>query len=99
MFRKNVLWTGLLLGLLLPLGGWVFFNALFDLLEMKNWASSEGFSQNFRERTLAIVAIALNLLPLNFYRRIRAEQAMRGVVLATGAMALVWLGRYGVGLF
>jgi hypothetical protein len=99
MLRKNNISTGLLVGLLLPVAGWVFFNALFDLLEMKNLASSEGFSQNFRERTLAIVAIALNLMPLNFYRRIRADQAMRGVVLATGLMALIWLGRYGVGLF
>ncbi len=99
MFQRNDLLPGLLVGILLPLVGFIMLYQLLNLLEMWGAASGAGFSSNFRERTLAIVAIALNLIPLNAYRNRRWEAAMRGVVVATGVLALVWLARFGMHLF
>lgn len=99
MFQRNDLLPGLLVGILLPLAGFAMLYELLNLLERWGAASGSGFSPNFRERTLAIVAIALNLLPLNIYRNRRWETAMRGVVIATGVLALAWLARFGVQLF
>ncbi|MBK8969385.1 MAG: hypothetical protein R3D58_16620 [Saprospiraceae bacterium] len=96
MFNRNEIWAGLLFGVLLPFFGFLLLYNLFGFLEMKGAASGEGFSTNFRERTLAIVAIALNLIPLNIYRRRRWDLSMRGVVIATAVLAGVWLIRFGV---
>ncbi|TNE55869.1 MAG: hypothetical protein EP344_13070 [Bacteroidetes bacterium] len=99
MFNRNALWVGLVYGILFPLVGFLLLYNLFGLLEMKGAASGEGFSANFRERTLAIVAVALNLIPLNIYRKRRWDLSMRGIVIATAVLAFAWLFRYGLYLF
>ncbi|MFN0216781.1 MAG: hypothetical protein ACKVT2_21200 [Saprospiraceae bacterium] len=99
MFQQDKIWVGLLYGTLLPLAGFFLLYNIFSLLEIKGAASSAGFSENFRERTLAIVAIALNLFPLSRFRSLRWERSMRGVVIATSLLALAWFFLYGVKLF
>ncbi len=99
MFQRDEIWVGLLYGLLLPTTGFLLLYNLFSLLEIKGAASGAGFSENFRERTLAIVAIALNLFILSRFRKLRWERAMRGVVISTALLALAWLLLYGVKLF
>ncbi|MDX1911834.1 MAG: hypothetical protein SFV22_10135 [Saprospiraceae bacterium] len=99
MLQRDEIWVGLLYGLLLPTAGFFLLYNLFSLLEIKGAASGIGFSENFRERTLAIVAIAINLYPLSLFRRRRWGRAMRGVVIATTLLALGWLMMYGVKLF
>ncbi|MDO8366770.1 MAG: hypothetical protein Q7T20_08250 [Saprospiraceae bacterium] len=99
MFQRDEIWVGLLYGILLPAAGFLILYNLFSLLEIKGAASGAGFSENFRERTLAIVAIALNLFVLSRFRRLRWEKAMRGVVIATSVLAILWLVLYGVKLF
>ncbi len=99
MFNRNEIWAGLLFGLLLPTFGFLLLYNLFSMLEGHGAASGTGFSPNFRERTLVIVAIALNIFPLNIYRRRRWDLAMRGVVIATSILAVVWVLRYGIHLF
>lgn len=99
MLQRDEIWVGLLYGLILPTAGFLLLYNVFSLLEIKGLASGAGFSENFRERTLAIISIALNLLALNRFRRLRWERAMRGVVVATAVLALVWLVRYGLKLF
>ncbi len=99
MFYRNEIWFGLLFGLLLPLCSFVFLFEVFSLLESKGAASGTGLSVNFRERTLAIVAIALNILPLNLYKKRRWDLSMRGVVIATALLAFMWVILYGMKLF
>ncbi|MFN0034915.1 MAG: hypothetical protein ACKVUS_07610 [Saprospiraceae bacterium] len=99
MFQRDEIWVGLLYGLLLPAAGFLLLYNVFSVLEIKGAASGAGFSENFRERTLAVVAIALNLFALNRFRRRRWDRAMRGVVIATSLLASVWLFRYGLKLF
>lgn len=99
MIQRDEIWVGLVYGILLPTAGFLLLYNLFALLEIKGAASGTGFSENFRERTLAIVAIASNLFILSRFRKLRWERAMRGVVIATSILALVWLMMYGVKLF
>ncbi|MEY3247977.1 MAG: hypothetical protein RL742_20 [Bacteroidota bacterium] len=98
MFNKNVFFAGFLLGFLLPAVGFLLLYNLFNLLEIKGAASTQGLSPDFRIRTLALVALALNLIPLQIYRRRRWETAMRGVVVATGVLAIAWVLFFGVRL-
>jgi hypothetical protein len=99
MLQRNELWVGLFIGILLPLAGFTILYQLFGLLEARGAASGAGFSPNFRERTLAIVAIAFNILPMNVYQKRRWDKAMRGIVMATAALALFWLFRFGLKMF
>ncbi len=99
MLNRNEIWVGIVFGLLLPAFGFLILYQFFSLLEIKGAASGTGFSANFRERTLAILAIALNLIPLNIFRRRRWDLSMRGVVIATAALAFLWLFRFGLNLF
>ena len=99
MLNRNELWVGLLLGLLIPILTYTLLLQIFSILEVKGAASGVGFSENFRERTLAIVALATNLFLLSFYRRRRWDKTMRGIVIATTLLALGWLYVYGMKLF
>jgi len=99
MFQRDEIWVGLLYGILYPVAAFLFLYNLFSLLEIKGAASGTGFSENFRERTLAIVAIALNLFVLSRFRKLRREKAMRGVVIATALLALAWLAMYAKTMF
>lgn len=98
MLNRNLLWIGLLLGILFPALTYILLLQLFSMLETKGAASGAGFSADFRERTLGIVALASNLFLLNLYRRRRWDHAMRGVVIATSLLALCWVYFFGLNL-
>ncbi|MCS6928961.1 MAG: hypothetical protein NZM43_05640 [Saprospiraceae bacterium] len=95
MFNRNEIWAGLLFALLLPAVSFVFLYHLFGLFEKVGIASGEGFSASFRERTLSLIALTLNLIPMHIYRRRRWDFAMRGVAIATGLLAFAWLLWFG----
>jgi hypothetical protein len=99
MDKRNNIIIGLLLGLVLPGLLFMILYQLFNLMEQGGAASGRGLSANFRERTLAIVAIALNLLLLNQFQKRRWDKALRGVVVATGLLAIGWVVCYGLQLF
>jgi len=98
MINRNELWVGLLLGIALPALGFLLLFQIFNLLEIAGAVSTKGFSPNFRERTLAIVAISANLILMNIYLKRRWDLSMRGVVIATSILAFVWVMKFGVNL-
>jgi hypothetical protein len=99
MDKRNRIVVGALLGLVLPVLLFTILYQLFNLMEQGGAASGRGLSANFRERTLAIVAIALNLVLLNQFQKRRWDKALRGVVVATGVLAIAWVVRYGLQMF
>lgn len=99
MLNQNKIWTGLLIGLVLPALGAVLIFNIFKLLAMLGGASGEGFTPNFRERTSIVIALALNIIPMNIFRRRRWDLAMRGVVIITTILAFAWVGHYSLKLF
>ncbi len=94
MQYPNKVWFGIILGLLLPVVGYALLLTLFEQLDAMELLSSKGFSQHFRQRTLAIVALCINLLPFNYFQRRRELQAMRGVSIVTVIYGLIWLGYF-----
>ena len=99
MLNRNKIWVGLLIGLILPALGAVLIFNIFKLLALMGGASGEGFTPNFRERTSIVIALALNLIPMNLFRRRRWDLAMRGVVIVTTILAFAWVGHYSLKLF
>lgn len=99
MLNRNKILTGVIVGLVLPALGAVLIFNIFKILAMMGGASGEGFTPNFRERTSIVIALALNLIPMNIFRRRRWDLAMRGVVVITTILAFAWVGHYSLKLF
>lgn len=95
MLQKDTVAYGLLLAFMLPLLGSLLFYGIFEGLENLGWVSSEGFRPLFRERTTSVVGIALNAWLINQYSKNRSHRTVRGVVLATTALVILWLVIFG----
>jgi hypothetical protein len=95
MQAKNTLFVGILYGILLPTAVFFLLTLLYSLLEGVGVSSMSGLSLNFRERTSAILAIATNLWPLRIFQDRRWSEALRGIVIATAALAIAWVFYFG----
>jgi len=92
--NRNALWVGVLVGLLVPFVGFALLLMIYEQLEAIGLIKPGGFSTDFRQRTTAIVAICLNLWPLNIYQKKRYTDSMRGIVLPTGLYIMAWFIYY-----
>lgn len=91
MPQKNAVWAGLLLGLILPVVAYAVLLMLFEQLDALGILSRPSATPRFRERTLSIVAIALNVFVLNYYSKRRFFlQTVRGIVIATFIGIAAW---------
>jgi hypothetical protein len=100
MPQKNAIWVGLLLGLLVPFVAYALLLTIYEQLEMTGIVSRDGLSPQFRERTLSVVAIGLNVFIFNYYARRRFfVNTMRGMVIATVICVGVWAAIFWKNLF
>jgi hypothetical protein len=95
MLKKNNLYIGLGIGILLPIVGYAILLTIFEQLDALHWTSQQGLSFKFRTRTLAMIAICVNLIPVQIYQRLRANEIVRGLSITTVAMAMIWLFTFG----
>ena len=99
MLRQNTIQAGVILGLLLPFVVFMLLRLVFDGLEQGGIIGAGDFSENFRLRTIALVAIGLNIILLNRFQQNYRTQSMRGVVIATAIYVIVWLIYFGNSIF
>jgi hypothetical protein len=95
MFNRNKFSVGLILGILIPLIAFPLLYGLFTGLESLAFASDDGFRPLFKERTSGIVAIGINAITLNFYNKRKADETMRGIVIATFVYIAIWVYFFG----
>lgn len=98
-YRRNDLKFGLSLGILIPAVGFGLLYGIFYLLDQAGLLDNLSLSPDFRLRTTAIVAIALNAIPMNKFQQYRSTQTMRGILIATGIFVLAWLYYFKDSLF
>ena len=79
LFRRNNLNIGIGLGMIVPI---IVFGILSSIISLS------GLS--IKTRTIALIGICLNMLLVRLFRKKRANESTRGVVLATVAMAFGW---------
>ena len=99
MFEKNALPVGLMVGLFLPLLGYLLLSGIYEGLEMLGWVSDSGFRPKFRERTIGIISLALNAIALNYYQKRYYYNSVRGIVITTILWVGLWLYLYGEYVF
>ena len=85
MLIRNEIWVGLLVGLLLPFVGYAALLTLSDYLTDSGLAIA-----GFRPRSIALIAICLNIIPMNIYMARQKGQSMRGILIMTIIYAVVW---------
>ena len=95
MFEKNSLPIGILIGIALPVAGYLLLTGIYEILEAMGWLSDSGFRPKFRERTIAIISLALNAIALNYYQKRHYFNSVRGVVIITSIWVGLWLLVYG----
>lgn len=100
MIDKNSIFTGLVLGAIVPVLGYFVVEFLFGLLTqmgLMEYVSGTGSSR--RMRTLALIGICCNLVPFNISRKYKWDDTMRGIVFPTLLYVGFWLYQYGGILF
>jgi len=82
--------VGLIVGLIVPAAG-------YYLITLANpWVTdliNRPFA--FQDRTVAIMAICCNMLPMGFFRRGAWHESVRGLLTVTMGLAVVWFLIYG----
>ncbi len=91
MLQKDSIPLGLIIGLLVPFVGYAALLEIYDQLAAQQVISDLGMTNNFRERTIALLAVCFNLIPFIYYNRLRFFNTMRGLVFPTVLLAVVWL--------
>jgi hypothetical protein len=84
------LWIGVVVGIMLPVVSLALLMSLYGLLEQLGWAESIGLRNQFRIRTLAVLAIATNLIPFTMYNRRYFIHSMRGMIFPTLVYVAIW---------
>lgn len=84
--NKDSLSLGILSGIFMPLFGFGLLQGLFIVLS--NLVNS-GYG-NWSMRTITLLAICFNLIPFNYYKKRRYENSMRGIIVPTVILAIIW---------
>lgn len=94
----NKLWIGIAIGLLVPFTAYGILLMIYDQLDAFGILNPTGMSLTFRERTIALIAIIANILPVQLLNRRHMLDAMRGVVFPTLVYVIAWMYYYGMDL-
>lgn len=100
MLERNSIVTGLVLGCIVPILGFLLvefiFNTLtnFGLMEVVTESTSQR-----RFRTLALLGICSNLIPFNIAKNRKWDQTMRGIIFPTLVYVAAWVYRFYSELF
>ena len=94
-YKYDKLWVGLLAGVLIPFVGYAILLMILEQLGASDALAERRLNFDFRARTLTLLALALNLLPMRYFQNRRANQAIRGLVLATLVYGVVWVYFFG----
>lgn len=89
--HQDRLWIGLLIGAMVPFIGLGLLLTFYEWLENAGLASPIGLSNQFRLRTLSILALALNLIPFTIYNRRFYIHTMRGIIFPTLIYVGIWV--------
>ena len=93
--KYNKLIVGIATGLIIPFIAYALVLMIYDFLDKYNILNSDGMAPNFRERTIGLIAIVLNAIPLQFFNKKNWLDAMRGIVFPTLAYVALWMYLYG----
>ena len=98
-YYKSI-WFGLIAGVFTTIVGSAIIMMAFEYLAKLGMLqySSNGFSQT-QQRTIYVLGIFMNIIPFQYFKRVKAEKAMNGVVFITILAVVIWIIYYQKSLF
>ena len=91
----NKIWIGILTGFLVPITCYGILLVIYERLDIAGVINSEGMQTNFRERTIALISIIANIIPIQYFNKNGWIDAMRGIVFPTFFFVVLWMYYYG----
>ena len=98
-YDRNKLYIGLLLGLALPIITLALLQIFTETWDSFHITPRVALAEAIKPRTLRLVALCFNVFLMRWYQRRRYDDSMRGVFIAIGIWALVWVYFYGAEIF
>ncbi len=86
----NKVWVGLLIGLVVPFVGYAVWQTFFELLA----SFGNNPTASFRPRTMVVLGIFLNLIPLQISKKRKWHDHIRGLGISTVLCAIGWVVYY-----
>ncbi|MGB3546298.1 MAG: hypothetical protein WBA17_04950 [Saprospiraceae bacterium] len=96
MTRKyDNVWIGLVAGALIPFIAYALLLLLTEQLAANGIVAGDGSTLEFRPRTMLLIALCFNIIPLSAFRKRYMNQCVRGLVITTVIGAAVWFVMFG----
>jgi len=95
-FKRDSVWTGLVIGLLLPVIVYGTLFLLYSFLDTLGVFSDVGFAEDFRTRTLGLISICSNLILMQTIRKSYRNELTRGILIASMILVMIWFFKYGI---
>ena len=96
ILKKDSVWVGMGIGLICPVVLYGILLLIYTLLDKAGVFSDVGFAEDFRTRTLALVAICVNLLVMQSFRKShRHHETIRGMLIASMILVSIWFLKFG----
>ncbi len=92
---KDNFWLGIAIGACLPVISYGILLTIVDFADEQLLPPDAYISAQFRDRTLSVFAICLNLIPFHLYKKRYADNTMRGMVIPTVVFVGLWFWVYG----
>jgi len=92
---RDTVRNGFALGLAVPVVTYGVLLGIYTLMDKAGVFSDVGFADDFRTRTLGLMAICANLFVIQFRRRAYEHEMVRGMLLATMLLVILWFWKYG----
>lgn len=90
-YHKNNINLGIGLGLLLPITTFYLLHGIYILMADSGLLQTN-LSEAFRQRTIALLAIATDIFLVQYYRKNRLlGQSLRGVLIAMAILSIIWM--------
>ncbi len=93
-YQRNHVIVGLIIGLIIPIIGYALLLSLLEIIDNNAGFSQVELAKAIKPKTLALLSICINILIMQYYRRLRAEESMRGIFIAVGILAIAWIAKF-----
>jgi hypothetical protein len=93
-YQRNHVLVGLVIGLMIPIVGYALLLSLLEIIDANAGFSQVQLASAIKPKTLALLSICIDILIMQYYRKMRAEESMRGVFIAVGVLAVTWIAKF-----
>ncbi len=95
MLREDNIMIGIAIGVTIPVLGYLLVDGVLGLLDTMGVRGAENTVITFKERSTMLISLCANLIPFWIMSKMRNDNTMRGILIATAIYAIGWFIIYG----